>query len=237
MLYGRGTTDCLGHVALITDLFIQLAEKKPQLNRSIWAVFIACEENGVIPNVGVDMLLKNGKLDRLKDGPIYWVDSADIDPCIGTASAIMWTLKVTGFGFHSGLPHKGINSLELANEAWSYLQKKFYEDYPPHPLEEEYKFCTPSTMKPTQIRSAEGSVNQLPSWTEVKGDIRLTPFYDANECVTKITSYVEELNKDVTILPCLGPCSKYSIVSSVGETVTGKLEFSLTEEIFEVELD
>ncbi|XP_019850498.1 PREDICTED: acetylornithine deacetylase-like [Amphimedon queenslandica] len=35
-LYGRGTTDCLGHVALITDLFIQLAEKKPPLKRSVY---------------------------------------------------------------------------------------------------------------------------------------------------------------------------------------------------------
>ena len=29
----------------------------------------------------------------------------------------------------------------------------------------------------------------------VKGDIRLTPFYDVNECVRKIKGYVEELNK------------------------------------------
>jgi len=40
-LYGRGTTDCLGHVALITELFIQLAEKKPKLKYSVAAVFIA----------------------------------------------------------------------------------------------------------------------------------------------------------------------------------------------------
>ncbi len=40
-LYGRGTTDCLGHVALITDLFLQLAEKKPKLKFSVVAVFIA----------------------------------------------------------------------------------------------------------------------------------------------------------------------------------------------------
>lgn len=40
-LYGRGTTDCLGHVAMITELFIQLAEKKPNLKRKIVAVFIA----------------------------------------------------------------------------------------------------------------------------------------------------------------------------------------------------
>ena len=40
-LYGRGTTDCLGHVALITELFIQLAETKPHLKQKIVAVFIA----------------------------------------------------------------------------------------------------------------------------------------------------------------------------------------------------
>ena len=40
-MYGCGTSDCLGHVALISDLFIQLAETKPKLKQSIVAVFIA----------------------------------------------------------------------------------------------------------------------------------------------------------------------------------------------------
>ena len=38
-----------------------------------------------------------------------------------------------------------------------------------HPKETEYKFATPSTMKPTQITCSEGSINQIPPWTEVKG--------------------------------------------------------------------
>ena len=29
------------------------------------------------------MLVKDGKLDHLKNGPIYWVDSADVNPCMG----------------------------------------------------------------------------------------------------------------------------------------------------------
>ena len=41
------------------------------------------EENPTIPDVGVDMLLKDGRLEMLKDGPIFWVDSADGHPCIG----------------------------------------------------------------------------------------------------------------------------------------------------------
>ena len=31
-LFGRGTTDCLGHVALLTDLFCSFGEKKPALD-------------------------------------------------------------------------------------------------------------------------------------------------------------------------------------------------------------
>ena len=34
-LYGRGTTDCLGHVALFTDMFAQFAETKPDFNVSV----------------------------------------------------------------------------------------------------------------------------------------------------------------------------------------------------------
>ncbi|XP_019863918.1 PREDICTED: acetylornithine deacetylase-like [Amphimedon queenslandica] len=227
-LYGRGTTDCLGHVALITDLFLQLAEKKPQLKRSVWAVFIASEENSTIPDVGVDAMLKDGRLERYKNGPIYWIDSADNNPCVGTASAAMWKLRVDGRLFHSGLPHKGINSIELADEVVSYLQKKFYEDYSAHPEEERYKFSTPSTMKPTQITCSEGSINQIPPWTEVKGDIRLTPFYDIEECTARIGKYVEELNNDLSILPCRGPCSKYDITdTATGASFRAKLTFTI----------
>lgn len=43
-LYGRGTTDCLGHVATITELFIQMAEAKVELDVTVAAVFIASEE-------------------------------------------------------------------------------------------------------------------------------------------------------------------------------------------------
>jgi hypothetical protein len=39
------------------------------------------------PGVGVDGLMAAGKLDKLKNGPVYWVDSADSEPCIGTAGA------------------------------------------------------------------------------------------------------------------------------------------------------
>ena len=44
----------------------------------------ACsEESMAIPGVGVDKLVETGKLDHLKGGPLFWVDSADSNPCMG----------------------------------------------------------------------------------------------------------------------------------------------------------
>lgn len=67
---GRGTTDCLGHVALVTELMRKLGVTKPNLKNTVVAVFIANEENSSIPGIGVDGLVKDGFLDHLKDGPL-----------------------------------------------------------------------------------------------------------------------------------------------------------------------
>lgn len=93
---------------------------------------IGCrEESSAVPGVGVDKLMESGRLEYLKNGPIFWVDAADSQPCMGTASCAMWTLRVEGRLFHSGMPHKGINSVELAMEAVQYIQTKFYQEFPP----------------------------------------------------------------------------------------------------------
>ncbi|KAL1515102.1 hypothetical protein AB1Y20_004165 [Prymnesium parvum] len=220
-LYGRGTTDCLGHVALITELLLQLAITKPKLRRTVTAVFICNEENGVVEGIGVDQLMETGKMDHIKSGPVFWIDVADMHPCIGTAGSLTWTLKATGKLFHSGLPHKGINALELANAAVAELQTRFYKDFPGTEKEEEYNFATPSTMKPTQVQCAVGSLNQLPPWVEVSGDIRLTPFYEVEDVRKAVEAYVADLNANITSLPTFGPCSKYEI-----EGAKGSLELS-----------
>ena len=153
MLYGRGTTDCLGHVALLTDMMVTLAENRPTLKSSIVVVFIANEENGSFRGVGVDQLAAEGYMDALKKGPLFWIDAADSQPCIGTSGLGAWELKAVGKLFHSGLPHKGMNSVEFAMDSISYIQRKFFSDFPRLPEEDRYNFVTQSTLKPTQVRS------------------------------------------------------------------------------------
>jgi acetylornithine deacetylase len=221
LLYGRGTTDCLGHVAVLTDFFANLATNKPVLKHSIVAVFIANEENGTFAGIGVDGLAKEGYMNDLKNGPLFWIDAADSQPCQGTAGVIQWSLEATGRLFHSGLPHKGINSIEFAMDACAFIQEKFFAEFPRHPQEDVYEFITSSTMKPTQVSCTPGSLNQICPGCTVQGDIRLTPFYEISACKAAVERYVAEINANPDIVRHngRGAYSKYAIPDQKGALV------------------
>lgn len=181
------------------------------------------------------MVVKNGHLDELKNNgsTSYWIDAADSQPCMGTAGAMQWHLRATGKLFHSGMPHCGINSLELASEAMAIVQKRFYEDFAALPEEAVYKFATPSTMKPTQVECAKGALNQLPAWTEYSGDVRLTPFYDVQTLMDKVQEYIDDINANIdTVVPTRGPCSKYVLQGTdASEAKRGLVEFTWVDDI------
>jgi acetylornithine deacetylase len=213
-LHGRGTTDCLGHVAMLTDLMATLAEKRVVLKTTVVVVFIANEENSSFEGIGVDQLVREGYMEHLLAGPLFWIDSADTNPCIGTAGMLQWRLKCNGKLFHSGMPHRGINSVEFAMDVVDRIQQRFFQDFPRLPQEDEYNFATSSTLKPTQIRSDAGAINQIPSHCIVEGDVRLSPFYDVADVITALRKYVDEINADPTQLenPAVrGPYSKYTL--------------------------
>ncbi|KAM1048482.1 hypothetical protein ACFX1X_027920 [Malus domestica] len=65
--------------------------------------------------VGVDALVKDGLVSMLRDGPLFWIDMADKQPCIGTGGMIPWKLHVTGKLFHNGLAHKLLNNNGLCD--------------------------------------------------------------------------------------------------------------------------
>ncbi|XP_048500771.1 acetylornithine deacetylase isoform X2 [Beta vulgaris subsp. vulgaris] len=225
-LRGRGTTDCLGHVALIAELMKKLGETKPKLKSTVVAVFIANEENSAITGIGVDALGKDGLLDKLKDGPLFWIDTADKQPCIGTGGVIPWKLQGYGKLFHSGLAHKGINAMEMTMEALKEIQLRFYKDFPPHPQEEVYGFATPSTMKPTQWTYPGGGINQIPGECTISGDVRLTPFYDVTDCMKKLQEYVDDMNSNIEKLDTRGPVSNYVLPD---ENIRGRLVITFDE--------
>ena len=65
-LYGRGTTDCLGHVCLLTRLMCDLAKRNVKLNKTVVVIFI-CGEEGGEHGVGVDQVVARGDMEELKN--------------------------------------------------------------------------------------------------------------------------------------------------------------------------
>jgi acetylornithine deacetylase len=217
-LYGRGVTDCLGHVAVLTDLFARLAESQVELDHTVVAVIIANEELSSVGGIGIGKLVKEGKLDHLKTGPLYWLDSADFGPTIGTGGMATWKLTVEGKAAHSGFPQNGVNAAELAFAATQALQDWFYKNYPSHPKELEYGFLVPSSLKPTRAQIENDTLAKIPAKAVVEGDIRLTPWYAAKEVKDGALAFIQNL--DVRQLPTFGP-SRYDRAETVG---TVKLE-------------
>lgn len=195
-LYGRGVTDCLGHVAMFCNFFKQLAQLKPSLKINVAAVLICDEEFGKDPTIGIFELLKQGELAFLQHGPVYWVDSANFGPTMGTGGMQQWKLKVIGKKCHSGMPQDGINPINLGHDVIRYVQTKFYQDFPKTAQAENvYKFMSGSSLKPTQIEVPKGSINQVPSFCILQGDIRLTPFYEMDVVKKAVLGYLKEFEE------------------------------------------
>lgn len=74
----------------------------------------------------MDALQSHGELEVLRKGPLYWIDSANMGPTLGTGGMLTWKLTVNGEKGHSGVPQAAINALELAMEAIRHAQERFF---------------------------------------------------------------------------------------------------------------
>lgn len=193
--FGRSSTDCNNHIALVTLILEKLALAKVDLGYKLIVVFIADEELGINPEIGVLHLNKDGLLEEMKKGPVYWLDSADTVPVLACGTALAWKLKVHGKKAHTGFPLNGINPIPIAMDVTRMLCDKFHELFPLSEKDTEYNFSTHSNMKPTMWKMPDGaSPNQYSDWVEVIGDVRMTPFYDPFEMKVKMLEYAESIN-------------------------------------------
>jgi acetylornithine deacetylase len=194
-LYGRGVTDCLGHVAVLTDLLAQLGERDLRPRRTLKVVLIANEEEAPVPEIGLDYVVEKGRIDELRQGPIYWLDSADFGPTVGTGGVAMWELHAAGVTGHSGMTYNCVNALELAMASTLELVRWFREKYPPHPDEARWGFLSSSTLKPTVITVPNNKITKIPGSAVVEGDLRLTPFYEMREAIQGAVDFVAALDR------------------------------------------
>jgi acetylornithine deacetylase len=202
-LHGRGTTDCLGHVALLSVMIKRLAQKQIKLKHEIVLVFIADEEDGNA-NVGVFRLHGDGLLEDFKSGPIYWVDTATLDglfgPRVGTAGIGRWRIVIKGKSGHSGYPDLCINPISVSASLLNFINKKFKAQF--QGIDDQryakalyYPSC--STFKPTAISSGGLGPTIIPAEAEFSGDVRFTANIKAEQIKRALPAYVEEFKNGI----------------------------------------
>jgi len=194
LLFGRGTTDCLGHVALLTELVRVLALHPKPPERTVHVVFIANEEESPIPGIGFESVVEEGLLAPPPQGPVYWLDSADFGPTVGTGGIAKWTLSVTGAPGHSGMPQNCINALQCAMVVALRLAQWFETRCPRHPEQHRYGFLSDSSLKPTMLSVDNTKVTKIPGRAVVGGDMRLVPFYDVATVADEACAFVASLD-------------------------------------------
>ncbi len=197
LLRGRGVTDCLGHIALLTELLLQLHAQGIRPSHTLHVVMIANEEERTIPGIGLEYLGDIGALQPLKDGPVYWLDSADFGPTLGTAGIATWEIRAKGVGGHSGMPQNCVNALELSMATAHALSDWFRLHVPPHPDESRWRFSSPSTCKATRIDCDNNKITKIPGAASIFGDMRITPFYDVAAIFSQAVAFVSSLNEDM----------------------------------------
>jgi acetylornithine deacetylase len=225
-LYGRGVTDCLGNLAVLTELLQYLGEQSEPPRRTVSVVFIANEESVPVAGVGLDQVLECGAMEPLRAGPVFWLDSTDFGPTVGTGGVARWDLHASGVSGHSGLPHNCVNALELAMATSRALQKWFLQNYPVHPEEPRYGFSVPSSLKPTVVRAPNHKFTTIPASVRLSGDIRLTPFYSMPEALSRARDYVQQL--DGQLASGIAPPGFPRVRSSDGRRGSIRLETSAT---------
>ncbi|HMA93480.1 MAG TPA: M20/M25/M40 family metallo-hydrolase [Polyangiaceae bacterium] len=196
-LRGRGVTDCLGHVALLTELLRALLDEGIRPRRTIHVVMIANEEESNIVNIGFDYLVGLERLNPLKKGPVFWLDSADFGPTLGTGGIATWELVAEGVPGHSGMPHNCVNALELGMTAALDLARWFSLAYPPHPDEARWRYQSSSSLKSTVVDCDNQKITMIPGVARIRGDIRLTPFYDMASAIEQAVARVVAIDGEI----------------------------------------
>jgi acetylornithine deacetylase/succinyl-diaminopimelate desuccinylase-like protein len=170
-----------------------MAERDLRPRSTLTVVLIANEEEQPRPEIGLDYVVGAGKMDSLRDGPIYWLDSAEFGPTIGTGGMASWQLEVKGVPGHSGMPQNCVNALELAMASSLALAAHFRAAFPPHPDEPRYAFLSSSSVKATMVEATNNKLTKIPGDVTVRGDLRLTPFYDIDAAMKSMRGFVADL--------------------------------------------
>lgn len=159
-MYGRGTTDMRGGIAVMVMLYRFFSKKKPPVTLKFF--FTADEE---ADGLGARTMQKEGCFDGLS--ALFVCEPSDCRAGLSEKGTVWLEVSVTGKSSHAARPELGVNAVENGFEFLNQL-KGMIEDMPAHPQ------LGKTTFSVTGV-SAGVKINIIPDKASFLVDIRTTP--------------------------------------------------------------
>ena len=184
-LYGRGTADMKGFLAVILALLPEIAGRP--LKIPIHLAFSYDEEVGCR---GVRRLIPliAGRPDR----PVLCIvgEPTEMRPVIGHKGKRSFRCHVRGFEGHSALAHEGVNAVEAAAELVAHLKSMARRKRDAGPFEPDY--APPYTTIHTGTIHGGTALNIIPRDCSFDFEFRLLPRDDPEALLRELIAFAEE---------------------------------------------
>ncbi|MFZ5800422.1 MAG: M20 family metallopeptidase [Candidatus Omnitrophota bacterium] len=195
-IYGRGSSDCKGNLAVGIEALVSLAEEGFKPHNDIIFAATADEESGSALGI-LPLVEKN----IIRPAAAVILDSDDFNIIIAQKGLIHFKIKIFGKKAHGAYPHLGVNAIELAAAVINDL-KKFRFKFSAHP-----RLRSP-TVNIGTIKGGE-KVNMVADYCEMEVDLRFLPGMRAPDIRRQIKRIISRRAKKfkIEIAGIQKPCS------------------------------
>ncbi|HRZ13949.1 MAG TPA: M20 family metallopeptidase [Candidatus Omnitrophota bacterium] len=161
-LFGLGSTDCKGNLAVALEVLRSLAEDKHRLGYTLIFAATADEESG--STHGLIPLIQKG---MLRPDAVAVLDADDFEIVVAQKGLMHLKVTIRGRKAHGAYPWLGVNAIEKAMDILQQL-RRYRFSFRRNP------FLRPPTMNIGTIRGGD-KVNVVAGWCEFELDVRFLP--------------------------------------------------------------
>ena len=185
-LFGRGSSDMKGFIAIVLSRISAMAEKK--LKKPIHLAFSYDEEIGC---VGVHSLLDLIKKKSINPEFCIVGEPTSMEMVIGHKGKHAYDVKVDGLSCHSGQAPNGVNAINYASKLINYIEEINKEKSIKGPFDNDYEI--PYSTLHTGLIKGGTILNIVPKLCQFEFEIRHLVEDDPLEIIQRIKQYTEEL--------------------------------------------
>ena len=185
-LFGRGSSDMKGFIAIVLSRISAMAEKK--LKKPIHLAFSYDEEIGC---VGVHSLLDLIKKKSINPEFCIVGEPTSMEMVIGHKGKHAYDVKVDGLSCHSGQAPNGVNAINYASKLINYIEEINNEKSIKGPFDNDYEI--PYSTLHTGLIKGGTILNIVPKLCQFEFEIRHLAEDDPLEIIQRIKQYTEEL--------------------------------------------